>query len=157
MITLSRFMKNGTAKKVEQKKVLMKMDNNIENKLISREQKSSPLEGEPVITSVFTRIEPKKINPLSGFWLKISLTFKIEINIESINYFFRNDFCWSNSSSNNACYWEEWLNWCICNFFILSGIGMAVSFYPLFPHVFNFWLNLHCLTFLWHFSNDTGN
>ena len=67
-------MKDGPAKKVEQKKVLMKMDNQIESKLILKEQKASPLEGEPVITSVFTRIEPKKINPLSGFWF-LNLSF----------------------------------------------------------------------------------
>ena len=84
--------------------------------------------------------------------------FSLKSNIWSINYFlfFWNDLFGSNSSSNDACYWEEWLDWFIGYFFILSGIAMAVCFYTFFPHIFYFLFNLHCLTFLRHFSNHTG-
>ena len=64
LMTLSKFMKDPGMKS-EHQKLLSKLDNQIENKVVTDDQKVARPEGEPVFNHVFTRMETKKVNPLA--------------------------------------------------------------------------------------------
>ncbi len=74
LITLQKFMKESTLK-TEHQKMFQKLDNNIEERLIEKEQKENPpkvstpnaygSEQEQGITQIFTKAETKKLNPLA--------------------------------------------------------------------------------------------
>lgn len=72
LLTLSKFMKD-TSLKNEHQKMMSKLDNNIEHRVIQNELLANPPKNvngafgedqDDVITSVFTKTETKKVNVL---------------------------------------------------------------------------------------------